>query len=91
MTNQKKLQELQEEEMAKKEKLELKRATARNNFNHTMKELNNRSQTGFHLNMKAVKELTHKRLERDRQHSAKHYESLRHKLEEEETMRKKSS
>ncbi len=52
--------------MVKKEKLELKRATARNNFNHTMKELNKRSQTGFTLNMKEVKDMSHKRLERDR-------------------------
>lgn len=31
------MQELQEEELAKKEKIELKRATAKSNFNHTMK------------------------------------------------------
>jgi hypothetical protein len=80
-----------EEELAKKEKVTTKRTTVVNNLNHTHKEIAKRSQSGYSLNIKEAKEMTKQRLERDRQHSARHYESLKHKLDEEEILRKKGS
>jgi hypothetical protein len=35
--------------------------------------------------------MTSQRRERDRQHSARHFEALRHKLDEEESMRRRGS
>jgi hypothetical protein len=53
--------------------------------------MSKRSQSGFVQNIKEAREMTQSRIERDRQHSARHYEALRHKLEEEEVIRKKGS
>jgi len=80
-----------EEELARREKLTTKRTNVVNNLNHTIKEIAKRSQSGYSLNIKEAKEMTQSRLERDRQHSARHFESLKHKLDEEEILRKKGS
>ena len=41
--------------------------------------------------VKEAKEMTSQRRERDRQHSARHFEALKHKLDEEESMRRRGS
>ena len=80
-----------EEELARKEKIALKRTAVVTNLNHTLKEIAKRSQSGYSQNIKEAKEMTSQRRERDRQHSARHFESLKHKRDEEESMRRRGS
>lgn len=87
----KRLEEFQEEETARRENLESKRQKVKTNVLHTQSQLSKRSQSGFVQNINEAREMTQSRIERDRQHSARHYEALRHKLEEEEVIRKKGS
>ena len=47
-----------EEELARKEKLAVKRTTVMTNLNHTLKEIAKRSQSGYSQNIKEAKEMT---------------------------------
>ena len=60
-----------------------------NNFNSTMTNITKKSINGFHLNIKEVESLQQKKREKDREHSLKHYEYLKHKIEDEEGSAKK--
>jgi hypothetical protein len=55
-----------EEELARKEKIVLKRTAVVTNLNHSLKEIAKRSQSGYSQNIKEAKEMTSQRRERDR-------------------------
>jgi|LauGreDrversion4_2_1035121.scaffolds.fasta_scaffold335842_2 hypothetical protein len=58
LKQQKRAEELMEEELARKEKLAVKRTTVMTNLNHTLKEIAKRSQSGYSQNIKEAKEMT---------------------------------
>lgn len=58
LKQQKRAEELMEEELARKEKLALKRTTVMTNLNHSLKEIAKRSQSGYSQNIKEAKEMT---------------------------------
>ena len=64
---------------------------AKLNFEGIIKEVEKRSASGYNQKLKEVKETFAKKRERDRQDSMRHYEYLKHKLDEETNNSKKRS
>jgi hypothetical protein len=62
---------------------------ARLNFEGIVKDIEKRSASGYNLKLKEVKETMAKKREKDRLDSLRHYEYLKHKLDEETNNSKK--
>ena len=71
------------------EKLSHKMRLARLNQGASARQLSQRSDSGYTQGLKEMRESSARKLQRDRQHSQRHYEYLKKKLDEEENLSKK--